>query len=134
MKILFDKDKMIEEINRIGYRYEDYNQSYECDEDETISEDEFKKRIKDALNFVNSLTEDKLQSAIKGLNLKKNGKPKKNSIAHLFVFDVGFWFVEWYLTFSTYRIVARAIDEDTMDISLESSNINTGEFPYITKL
>lgn len=140
MNIQFKKQEMLDELLRLKGDYEPDGRSYHIyDEDDgedasSMSKEEHEERVQEAIDFVSNLTEDDLQNAVKGMTLKKNGKPRKGSIATLFVGDTGYWFVEWYVTYSTFRIVARAIDENTMEVVLGDININAGDYPVVTRL
>lgn len=140
MKVVnFDKQGIIDELVTIKNEYqEEYyeTQSYDVrDEDgPTLTKEEHEARVQKAIDFVTELSEERVLDSVGGMSLKKNGKPRKNAIAHIFVLDVGHWFVEWYTTYATHRIVTRALSEDELEVKLESTNINAGEYPCVVNI
>lgn len=129
MNINFDKEQILVELDKMKqYSEEDVCQSYdqECDSDERLTKEEHEERIQNAIDFVKALTDDEILKSVDSMTKKKNGKPKKRSIVQLFVGDTGYWFVEWYVSYCTFRIVSRAIDENNLEVVLEKEHIING--------
>lgn len=135
MKVILNKEQLIKEFEE---KYEDCikcegSQSYEheFDSDQELTPQEMEERKKETIDFINSLTEEKIIELSKNLAKKKNGKPRKSSVIHIFVGDIGYWICEWYVTYITYRIVVRAKDEDTVEVCFEDTQINGDEYPIV---
>lgn len=135
MKVILNKERLIENFKAEYKEFSDFegSQSYEheFDSNQELTLQEFEERKKETVDFINSLTEEKIIELSKNLAKKKNGKPRKSSVIHIFVGDIGYWICEWYVTYITYRIVVRAKDEDTVEVCFEDTQINGDEYPIV---
>lgn len=135
MKVILNREKLIKDFKEKYEYYINYGeaQSYdhELDSEQKLTLEELKERKQETINFINNLTEEKIIKLANNLAKKKNGKPRKNSVIHIFIGDIGYWICEWYETYMTYRIVIRAKDEDAVEVSFEDTQINGDEYPIV---
>ena len=118
MKIIFDKPAIIARLMNREFLegkyaiYDDMDELTEGDQEDALNE---------AIHFVEDLNDQNIIRLAENLGKKQNGKFRKGAVLTLHNVDIASYVTDFTSCWFHERISLRAIDEDTVEISLEGT-------------
>jgi hypothetical protein len=118
MNIIFNKEAIIQGLQNYPM-YEDKVNINETEDDGYLSEEDQEFILNEAVLYVEKWDNSFLEKQSKDIKLKANGKFRKGSVVSLFDIDIASYVTDFTSCWFHDRIALRAIDEDTLEVSLE---------------
>ena len=118
MNIIFDKPAIIARLMNREFLegkyaiYDDMDELTEGDQEDALNE---------AIHFVEHLNDQNIIRLAENLGKKQNGKFRKGAVLTLHNVDIASYVTDFTSCWFHERISLRAIDEDTVEISLEGT-------------
>ena len=118
MNIIFNKEAIIESL-KSKQLYDNRVSIYDTDDFEYLTEEDQVFILNEAVLYVEKWDNSFLAKQSKDIKLKANGKYRKGSVVSLYDIDIASYVTDFTSCWYHDRIALRAIDEDTLEVSLE---------------
>lgn len=118
----FNKEQLLKDASDLLSHFEEncyvsYGKSPEWD-DPYLTEEQYKGNIQKFISEIELIDESKLYNLVSEMPKKKNGKFSKNCVCELCSCGNTVVLHEWHNTWIYEQVVAKAINEDTLLISM----------------
>lgn len=118
MNIIFNKEAIVQGLQNTPI-YEDKVSIHETEDHGYLTEEDQEFILNEAVLYVEKWDNSFIEKQSKGLKLKANGKYRKGSVVTLYDIDIADYVTDFTSCWYHNRIALRAIDEDTVEVSLE---------------
>lgn len=118
MNIIFNKEAIIKSLQSKPI-YENRVSIYDTDDFGFLTEEDQEFILNEAALYVEKWDNSFLAKQSKDIKLKANGKYRKGSVVSLYDIDIASYVTDFTNCWYHDRIALRAIDENTLEVSLE---------------
>jgi hypothetical protein len=118
MNIIFDKQAILNSLS--NREFEECKYAIYDDMDELTEGDQID-ALNEAKHFVEDLTDQNIVRLSENLGKKQNGKFRKGAVLTLYNVDIASYVTDFTSCWYHERISLRALDEDTIVVSLEGT-------------